>query len=436
MKKLLVLLAAIPMAAQPALELSLKKAVEIALSPDGSTRAKLAEEAVKQASARSAESRAALLPDLSGGFKFENQTVDLQAFGITFPKVPGFNFPTLAGPFDTLDARASLTQSIFDFSSIRRYQAGRVGIRASEAERETTRDDVAGATARAYLSAVRADAALETARSNVDLSAALVKLAQSEKSAGTGTGIEVTRANVQLANDRQRLLVAQNDRTSASLRLLKTMGLRLDTPLVVVDKLTYVATEPVDPAKAVASAREARAALKAQRERVENARLSYSAAALERLPTVAGFANYGTIGTTVNNSTTTRAFGVSLNIPLFDGGRRQAYRAESASQYRQEIIRSADLADQVDLEVRLALEALQSADAQVKTAQEGLQLADNELEQAQRRYQAGVTSSIEVTDAQTRLIRARDNQINALYNHNLARIDLGEAMGTIRSMLQ
>jgi outer membrane protein TolC len=65
-----------------------------------------------------------------------------------------------------------------------------------------------------------------------------------------------------------------------------------------------------------------------------------------------------------------------------------------------------------------------------------LQLAQQELEQARRRYQAGITSSIEVTDAQTRLERARENQITALFDYNLERINLGEAMGTIRSMIQ
>ena len=56
------------------------------------------------------------------------------------------------------------------------------------------------------------------------------------------------------------------------------------------------------------------------------------------------------------------------------------------------------------------MDALQSADAQVKTAEEGLKLAQNEVAQAERRYEAGVTNSIEVTDAQTRLARARDNR--------------------------
>ena len=83
--------------------------------------------------------------------------------------------------------------------------------------------------ARAYLAAVKADADVETAQANVTLSQALLKQAENQKTAGTGTGIEITRAKVQLANDRQRLLVAQNARRSAHLQLLRAMGLRLDT---------------------------------------------------------------------------------------------------------------------------------------------------------------------------------------------------------------
>jgi outer membrane protein TolC len=91
---------------------------------------------------------------------------------------------------------------------------------------------------------------------------------------------------------------------------------------------------------------------------------------------------------------------------------------------------------QVELDVRLALDSLRSADSQVKTAGEGLTLAQSELEQARRRYQAGVTNSLEVTDAQTRLDRARDNQVDALYNYNLARLDLATATGAIQEYVQ
>ncbi len=423
---------------QPApLQLSLKQAVDLALASDGSTRVKLAEEAIRQAEARSAQARSAFLPDVEGAISEQSQTRNLKAFGFQFPHIPipGFTIPTFVGPFDVFDARANVTESVFDFSSIRNYQAAKAAVEAVKADNQGTRDQVTDQVARAYLIGLRAQAALDTAKANVELSEALVRLAQSQKTAGTGTGIEVTRADVQLANDRQLLLVAENEVDRSHLQLLKVIGLRLENPVELTASLAYVPMENMDVAQALASARDNRAELKAQQDREQSARLSYSAVKFERLPSLAAFGDYGSSGSSINNSVPTRTYGASLRIPIFDGGRRDAHRAESASQYRQEKIRTADLRDQIELDVRLALDSLRSADAQVKAAEEGLTLARNELAQAQRRYRAGVTNSIEVTDAQTRLQRALDNRINALYNYNVARIDLGTAMGTIRSML-
>jgi outer membrane protein TolC len=420
------------------LQLSLKQAVEMALAPEGSTRVKLAEEAMKQAEARRLEARAALLPDLEGYLQDQNETNNLKAIGFHFPSspIPGFSIPTFVGPFNVLDVRATLNQNVFDFSSIRRYQASKVAVEAVKADNEGTRDQVTDQVARAYLTGLRAEASLETAKANVELSEALLKLAQSQKAAGTGTGIEITRAEVQLANDNQRMLVAQNDVERAHLQLLKVIGLRLDNRLELMGKLEYVPVQNVDSTQALVTARERRAELKAQGQREETAKLSYSATKLERLPTLGAFANYGDLGSSIMNATPTRTYGVTLRVPIFDGGRRDARRVESASAYREEKIRTADLRDQIELDVRLALDSLRSADAQVKAAEDGLMLAQNELAQAQRRYKAGVTNSIEVTDAQTRLDRARDNRISALYNYNVARIDLGTATGTIQSMIQ
>src|SRR5262249_8391788 len=132
----------------------------------------------------------------------------------------------------------------------------------------------------------------------------------------------------------------------------------------------------------------------------------------------------------------TRAFGASIQIPIFDGGRRDARRAESMSLLKQERIRSADLDDTVELNIRIALDALQSAEAQVRAAENGLALSPDELEQAERSYKAGVGTSIEVTDAQTRLQRSRENRISAIFNQAFARIDLAAAMGSIHELVR
>jgi outer membrane protein len=425
-----------PLTERPAiLPLSLKRAVEIALSPEGNTRVQLAEESIRQAESKAAQARSALLPNFDASVTEQNQVRNLLAFGIQFPTIPGFRFPEIVGPFNTFDVRVSGSQNVFDFSSIRRFQAARVTINATKADVQGTRNQVADQVARAYLAALRADADLDTAKSNVELSEALLKLANSQKNTGTGTGIEIVRAQVQLANDRQQLLVAQTGRTRVHLQLLKTLGLRLDGDVELTDKLAYKPVEDTPVDQAVKTAFETRVELRAQQGHENNARLSFSATKWERLPSVAFAGDYGTIGTGPNSAFPTRTYGVSLKVPLFDGGRRDARRTEALSEYKQEQIRTRDLHDQIELDIRVALDSVKSADAQVTAAREGVDLSEKELAQARRRYEGGVTNSIEVTDAQTRLQRARDNLTVALYNHNLARIDLNTAMGTIQALV-
>ena len=286
-----------PLTAAP-VELSLKRAVQLAASPEGNTQMQLSAEALKQAESRSAQARAALLPDVSGAISEQNMTRNLAAVGIQIDTpIPGFQIPTFVGPFSTLDARVSATQSVFDFSSYRRYQASKVGVSAARSDVNGSAEQVAAQVARAYLAAVRADADVETAKANVTLSEAVLKQAENQKAAGTGTGIEITRARVQLANDRQRLLVAENARRAASLQLLRAIGLRLDTELVLTDKLQYVPVDAVTLEQAKAQALRTRPDLEAQREREATARISASATKMERLPTVAAFGDYGSSGT-------------------------------------------------------------------------------------------------------------------------------------------
>jgi outer membrane protein TolC len=216
---------------------------------------------------------------------------------------------------------------------------------------------------------------------------------------------------------------------------MRAMNLKLETKVRLTDVMKYAPLESTTLEKAMEAAKSSRADLKAQLKKEENARLTYSSVKYERLPSLAAFGDYGTIGTGFEHNHPTRVYGLSLRVPLFDGGRRDARRAESASQMRQEGIRTNDLRQQVELDVRLALDSLKAADLLVKTAEEGLQLAEGELAQAERRYKAGVGTSVEVTDAQNRLSRARENRVAALFSDNLARIDLNSATGTIQSLV-
>ncbi|MEP6962831.1 MAG: TolC family protein [Acidobacteriota bacterium] len=420
--------------AQDTLRLSLSRAVDIALTSEGSARIALAAQSIDRAQAQVAQAKAAFLPNIDGGTQARSQTTNLRTFGFNFD-FPGFTFPNVVGPFTVVDARAQAKWNVLDFTTLRKYRAAKGGVDSSKADLEVTRTQVSDQVARAYLTVLRSDAAVEAAQANLELSQGLLDLAQSQKDAGTGTGIEVTRAQVQLANDSGRLIVVRNDRSRASLQLLRAMGLELSLAVQLTDKLIYMPVDTVGIETSLNEARKSRAEMKAQKQREEVARLNYSAIEAERLPSVSTFGDYGAIGQPKIGLEPTHTVGVNVAIPIFDGGRRRVRRQESTSQILTEEIRTRDLEQQIELEVRLAIESLRSADSQVATARDGLALAQNEVEQARRRYQAGVSVPLEITDAQTRLDRARDNQIVALYSYNLARLDLAAATGHIQEFV-
>jgi outer membrane protein len=124
--------------------------------------------------------------------------------------------------------------------------------------------------------------------------------------------------------------VVENERSKAHLQLLRAMGLNLATELELTDKLSYEPVDAITVEQAESQPWKNRPDVKAQAEREAAARLNANAVKAERLPSLVAYADYGTTG--VNGNTVallpTRDYGVSLRVPIFDGGRRDARRAQ------------------------------------------------------------------------------------------------------------
>lgn len=420
----------------PTLELSLRRALDLALAPDGNARVAIAKEMVAEAKARSGQARADLLPNIDGTVSQSSQTRNLQAFGIQLNlPLPGFEQPRFVGPFDVFDARLSATQTIFSMSAIRRYQASREGISIARAEEELARQSVSASVAKAYYNAQRAEAQQEAAEANLALARELEDLTANQKSAGTGLAVEVTRASVQRSQAEQVLIVRQNELRAAKLQLLRLIGLSLSGEVELSDAMQAPLDEAPTLTGAMERATNERPDWQSQQSRLKNAGLLASASKWERAPSIAAFGDYGASGSTPGISLPTRAVGVQMRVPIFDGGRRESRRAEALARQREEELRARDLKQQIELELRLALDALQSTKDQVRVARQSLSQAELELEQAQRRYRAGVANSLEITRAQTSVEQARGNNIDSLYRYNAARVDYALALGDVENAI-
>jgi outer membrane protein TolC len=411
---------------QPA-TLSYEQAVKLAI--DNNLATLRAHERRNEARGQQEQARAPLLPNISGEAYQANLTQNLVALGFQPGTFPGFN-KTFLGPFKNFDARLYLSQRVFDLSAIRNYQAGKTGVRVAELQEALAREQVASRTGISYLEALRADRAVVAAQANVELAQALLQLAQDQRNAGVATGVDVTRAQTRLAEQQVALAQAQTDSEQARLNLQRLIGLPLGSPLTLTDQLRFVEDPSPSVDTAVAQAAHDRREIQVAEEESRAAQLEAQAARAEHLPSLEVVGNYGSSGITPSSfDLPTRRVAVQLNVPIFNGGLTRGRVTAAASRQRQTELTLADVRGQVEEDVRLALTTLRTAAVQVRAAEESVTLAQRELEMSRDRFRAGVADNLEVITAQVSLANARFAQVNALAQHNAARLNLAAALG-------
>jgi outer membrane protein TolC len=420
-------------AAGAALRLSFADAVRVASSEAPAVA--LAGLRTDEANARVRQARSALLPSLSVGGGWVNRTYNTQSLGIPFPA--SFPVPNPVPPFNDYDGRVSASQTLFDWSSVARVRAAGAQANGSRAERGVTVEGTALTAALAYLRGVRAQAVVAARQADSTIAAELVGLAEAQKAAGVSAAIDVTRARTQLVTAEGLLLVARNQLDRARIDLTRVLGIDPATPLAFTDTLTAAlgaADVPGARDSLVAAGLANRPDLRAELARAGAARQTGAAIRAERLPRLEVAADYGVNGLTVPGAIATHDLTLQVSVPILDGFRREARLAEQDAVVRESQVRERDLRQQIAADVDGALLDLRSAGAQQAVAAERLRLAADELSQSRERFKAGVAGNIEVIDAQSNLIRARDTDIDARYAAASARVSLARAAGVARTL--
>ena len=427
--------ASVPLAAQtpaPITPLRLSFADAVRLASGEVPVVALATLRTDEADARVRQARAALLPSVSVGGVWLNSSFNSRSIGISFPGIP-----ELIGPFNNYDARFSATQTLFDWSSVRRVRAAGAQADGSRAERGVTVEGSVLTAAVAYVRAVRAQAVVAARQADSAIAAELVGLAEAQRAAGVSPAIDVTRARAQLATAQGLLLVAQNQLDRGRIDVTRALGLDPATPLTLTDSLAPslgAADVPVQRDSGIAAALANRPDLRAEQARAAAARQTGSAIRAERLPRLEVAGDYGVNGNTVPTAIATRDVTLQVSVPILDGFRREARLDEQNAVVRESQVREADLRRQIAAEVDAALLDLASAEAQQAVAREQLRLAESELSQSRERFKAGVAGNIDVITAQAGLIRARDTEIDARFAAATARISLARAAGVARTL--
>ena len=410
------------------IRLSLKEAVSRALS-DG-TAARIASERIDASRYQAHQARAALMPQVGVETVGTNQSINLESFGLVIP-----GFPTVIPPFSFLDAHARIALDVVDVAAHRRYEAAVTGVSVSMTEREGTENDVMAAVATLYVALQRAEASVAAAKANVELFSKLRDLADDQRQAGVATKLDSTRAEVTLSRQRQTLLVAQNRREDARLALLHAAGADQGLEVELTDPLEERAETAPSVEEALRAAREERPELRALAGRLHAAGLATEAEKAERLPRLGFQFQGGYSGFHFNDLFWTRSVSAFLSVPVFTGGRTAARIAEANSVSRELRLEQIETDRRIEEDVRKAVLAWQIARERVRVARESERLAGEELEFARDRFIDGLSSSIEVDNAQTSLVQAQEDRIAALADEAQSRFDLALATGRIRELV-
>jgi outer membrane protein TolC len=239
---------------------------------------------------------------------------------------------------------------------------------------------------------------------------------------------------VELQNEKQRLLEAENDRETFLYGLSRLLNLDPRQKIELSDALSFFDMPQPEVNASIDAALADRQEWKALTSQIKAAENQKKAAQDSRLPTVHFDGEFSYVGTSGNTTLPTYTYQGSVNLPLFTGGRIHAQVVNADLEIRKLEEQRADLRNQIALDVKTALLNLDSARNEVQVANLGVQLSKEEVDQARDRFKAGVANNIEVIQAQDSLSRANDNQIVALFRFNQARADFARSIGQMEKL--
>ena len=346
----------------------------------------------------------------------------------------GFNaispaIPAVIGPFQYVQAQANFNWSALSLTNFRNVQAANAVDRATQMSARDARELVVLAVGGSYLQAISAAARIESQRRQVEYAQAIYDRANTQLAAGTNTRVDLTRSLVQLQVEQERLLSLEGDYEQQKIAFARLIGLPLDTDIVFTEPLESKEFATVEEADALQSAFGHRWDLRSAEEQRTAAERALSAARSERLPSVSFNGYYGVSGTHPNESHGNFAAQGTINIPIFDGGRISGDIRQAQATLRQRQAEYDDQKARVEQDVRNVLIQLRVAAGQVKLAESNRQYAEETLTQSRDRFEAGITNTVEVVQAQQQEASAENDYISSLFAWNLARLSLARAIG-------
>ena len=330
----------------------------------------------------------------------------------------------------------SLSQLITDFGHTRDLVAtSKLRQRAQDQTALATEQDVLLATDQAFYRLLNAQSLLDVAKATVAARGDVQNLTSALTKSALKSDLDLNIASADLSQSQLMELDAENGVASASAAVAAVLAAPADTVYLAVEDSDGTPPPPPDRSAAInASAQTQRPDLQALRSNAAADQKFAAAQKLQYLPTVSALATGGITpvapdGVFVPNWYA--AAGVSLTLPLFTGFRIDAQAQEARLREKAAEKQAQELSDTIGRDVRVALLNAQTAFRRIGVADQFRKQTAQALALAQTRYKLGLSSIVELSQAQLQSTQAAVAAVNARYDYLLALRSLDYARGQL-----
>lgn len=381
---------------------------------------------VRRAGAVVSEAESARLPKLLFEGTYTRFTKEIT---VEFdPMMP----PVVVRPIDQRQLRLSLQQSVDLFGIYGIAIAGARALRAaSEAVLAANVDAVALRAKSAFLAVLRAEELLKVARERVANVNEQLRVARARVEAGDKPRFDVLRFESDFAAAQQDEIVAQNNVEITKANFNQVLARDISTPVELVAPPGLPLVESSLEAL-TEKAKEARPDVRAAAKRLEYQTKARQGRQRANLPTlnVSGNFAYDPVARGFGASKDTTSGTAVLSFPIFDGGANRARVNQARADEEKAEIALAQITLAVQREVTEAYLNVRAAEKTLETAKKNVELAQEVFRIASLRYESGVGTPLELSDANVQLVRARTSLVNAIYGYWEAVAVLQRAVGT------
>ena len=336
---------------------------------------------------------------------------------------------------DVFSTGPTASQTIWDFGRTpNNVRINRENVKASQENLITTKQTVILNVKTAFYGVLQTQYLIDVAQDSVNQTQLHLDQAQGFYQAGTQPKIYVTNAEVALANAQLALIQSKNNFSVARVTLNNAMGLRQDLSFEIEKKID-IKPEVIPLEEILKTAYERRPEILSLKAQESSQEAAVQLAKASYYPILSGNASYllRSTGLDLNQTYYWDSFlSATLSIPLFSG-----FLTPNTVSQQRAILRNLQAQEEstllnIRLEAEQAYLSLKVSIDQMAVTQKTVDQAKENYDLASGRYQVGVGSPLEITDAEVSLANARANYIQAVYGFKTAEARIEKAMGINR----